>query len=341
MKKFRRLSPCVTLLAGALLFSPLAFAQTKPKPKPKPKPAAKPAVQGAAPMKGQYGQPNVLYTVGKAEPLNYALKSIEYSLSPINVGGRVYSANGKQKLVNARFLVSNPSKGERTLWDGSQRITLVSTGGQNFDGGSIGVPNSNKPQNVSLKPGQRAEFFVPFVVNGDAVIDRIIVQHAPNEPVLRLRVANFIKKLPAFFAPDGVKTKETLTGATGVWYPGTFLSHRFDGWQKLETVDGNAADEGHEWVAARVSVKNVSGNTHGIYGGNIRGQLVDADGEIVEKNRLIRASSEADASPELKAGQEYAYRIVFMVPTNLEVKTLRLGDFVEGESRVYEFPYNP
>ena len=87
---------CIALVGAFILASPsitveLAHAQAKKKPaakkpaakKPAPKKAGGPVVLGTTQLPGEFGKLGTTYTIGKRNPINFTLKSADYSVIPI------------------------------------------------------------------------------------------------------------------------------------------------------------------------------------------------------------------------------------------------------------------
>src|ERR687890_139687 len=86
----------LTYLCGAALAAPAKKpAAKKPAPTAAKKPAAGgPIVLGTTQLPGDFGQLGTTYTIGKDTPINFTLRSAEYTVAPFVLGNNVWVPGG-------------------------------------------------------------------------------------------------------------------------------------------------------------------------------------------------------------------------------------------------------
>ena len=87
-------------------------ATVKPATKPKANPNS-PVLLGTTQLPGDFGQLGTTYTVGKSDPVNFTLKSAEYSITPLMVGNSIWVPKADQKLLVLHYTIHNPLKREQ------------------------------------------------------------------------------------------------------------------------------------------------------------------------------------------------------------------------------------
>src|SRR4051794_31520218 len=100
MKKQFALTVLLVLGSGA--------AHAQPGKKAALKPQTERGVRGVTPLVGDVGQLGVTYTLPDS-PWNFTLKSAEFSIGRVIIGGTVYAPQADQKLLVLRYTVQNSS----------------------------------------------------------------------------------------------------------------------------------------------------------------------------------------------------------------------------------------
>src|SRR5689334_6242046 len=112
----------VSLIAGLSLVAGLALApapvgaqtsKTKPA-KPAAKPSGGPVVLGTKQLPGDFGQFGTTYTIGKTRPVNFTLRSAEYTTTPFYVGNNTWVPKADEKLLVLHYTVHNPVAREQS-----------------------------------------------------------------------------------------------------------------------------------------------------------------------------------------------------------------------------------
>ena len=162
----------LALLCAAAAANP-AFARNK-KPATKPgkpvKPAGGPVVLGTTQLPGDFGKLGTTYTIGAREPINFTLKTAEYSVTPFTVCNNTYVPKGDEKLLVLHYTVHNPVPREQSYhWSGI-RFTAVDARDTNHDYiQAVAREGENQPLSISLKPAQKLEVVDAILVPAEGV----------------------------------------------------------------------------------------------------------------------------------------------------------------------------
>src|SRR5258708_682074 len=82
-------------------------------------------VQGTAPLAGDEGKIGTTYTIGQSRPLNFTLKSAEFTVRRINIGQHSYLPAGREKLLCLTYTVQNPNSTDELYDYSSLRFSAV------------------------------------------------------------------------------------------------------------------------------------------------------------------------------------------------------------------------
>lgn len=301
-------------------------------------------VAGTAQMAGGEGVLGKTYTLGKQSPLNFTLKSAEYSVARVSMGNDIYAPKADEKLLILRFTVQNPQKNEQNLSYSSFKFTAVDAKDVNHTFDSyFAREGTNDILSIALKPAQKIEVYAVWPVAAAGAIPKLIVERESGAPVLRYDLRDKVKPLAAPIADpadsSGVSALNEVPVTAGTYYPLKYYD------LKLESVafsndkmDNRPPAEGKRYLVATFSLKNSLGaNTQprSYSYSNFKFVLKDSDGE---KNNfdgyLLKASRDEHANGELKSGEEYRFRVFFEVPQNTTGQTLYAS---EEDSRTYAF----
>ena len=320
--------------------STVGYAKTEPaaKPAPKTQPAPKPAIQGADPMAGENAQLGTTYTFGKPAPLNFALVSAHYSLERVNIQEDSHAPAADQKLLVLQYSVHNPNKEEFTYDWGTIDFTVVDANGNNHEyAGQVGDPATKKNLSITLKPAQKTAAYTVIKVPGKGAMPKLIVKY--GDAVLRYDLRGKVAPLTAPYADPVEKTGVTalaeVPAETGKFYP-------LLGWDaklvKTEIVPGPLGDaeagEDKRFLVATVVLKNAAASAAAYDTGVFTAELQGSDGEKTPFGRFFKTLRHEDAGGELKPGEEYTARFLFVIPKDVTGKKLSLS---QPESRVYTY----
>lgn len=306
--------------------------------------AAQTQVAGTTQLAGGEGEFGKTYTLGKTSPLNFTLRSAEYTVSRVTVGTSVYAPEASEKLLVLHYTVQNPNQRDIGVsWD-SFKFTVVDAKDVNhvFDN-YVAREGTTENYDVRLKPAQKVDLVAAWAVPASGVIPKLIVERERSAPVLRYDLRGKVKSLPAPFAdpsdPTGATALEVVPAKAGTYYPMQKFDMRLESVSySSEPMNKQAPAEGKQYLIATLSIKNACGPTAREANFNydsFKFELKDADGEKQEfDGYLIKAARDERADGKLKPGEEYRFRIYFELPQEVKGQTLYAA---EGESRVYAF----
>ena len=194
--------------------------------------------------------------------------------------------------------------------------------------------------------------------SGSTIANRQLLLRGKMEEVLRYYVAGATKeeagevgdaKNVIAVLPDNVKDSADKSGAValpegkgtlGVYVPSGSFALRLDGlaYTNEPTVDGAAPEEGKKFVVVSVTAKNITHQTLSMFdvkGGDFpHHEITDSDNEAVKPLAYRKMKRDEDPEREMKPGDEYSFRIIFVLPKDATAKKLILG---AGSSRKWTF----
>ncbi len=306
--------------------------------------AAQTEVAGTAQLAGGEGELGKTYTLGKNNPINFTLRSAEYTVSRVTVGSHVYAPNAGEKLLVLHYTVQNPTKREQGIDYSSFKFTAVDAKDVNqLFNNYIAREGSSEIYQAQLKPAQKIDLIAAWAVPAAGPIPKLIVERESGAPVLRYDLRGKAKPLVAPFADpadsSGATALQEVSAAAGTYYPLKTFDMRLESVSfSSDPIDKKAPAEGKRYLVATLSIKNASGPTAreaGYSYSNFKFDLKDADGEKTNFNGyLMKAGRDEHADGSLKPGEEYKFRVYFELPQNLSGQTLYAS---EGDSRTYAF----
>lgn len=353
----------ITLVAASLVHAPSAAGAS---PRSGGQTAAqKNQTKGQGQLAGASGQFGTIYSL--QNQFNFAILGARYTLEPF-VAYAPVAANTTSKVVVLDLSFKNVSKSDNFL-NPEGLITLVDEKGQLYPMGSLALKSKAETEaSFNLKPGQglgQVELKDPLqigaMIPGKVRIVKIIVNQGrlanKAEKVLRFYVAgatkeeagevgnpkNVISPLPMEVRDpadkSGAVALDEGKGTIGTFVPSGSFGLRLDSLAfSTEMVNGNPPDEGKRFAVATVTAKNLSHVTLSMFditgGDSPMHEITDSDGEKGKPVAYRKAKRDEDAEHEFKAGDEYSFRIVFVVPKDATVKKLILGT---GSSRKWAY----
>jgi hypothetical protein len=334
------------LLLGVLGAAPVA-AQTK-KPAAK-KPVAKPAaakaggpiVLGTTQLPGDFGKVGTTYTIGKTEPINFTLRSAEYSATPFTIDGNTWVPRADQKLLVLHFTVHNPLPREQSLSWSSLRFTAVDAQDKNQEMiDALGRDGTRENLSLRLKPAQKIDAVAAILVPAEGVVPKLIVEREKGAPVVRFDLRGKVAPLPAPIADtadaSGATARKEVPALPGTFYATGVFDTRLD---EVAYVKGpllnREAGAGKRYFTAVLTLKNRTNRPQTYYWGYFLADLKDADGEKSGfAQALLKATRDEANSGEVAPGEEARIRYFFPVPDSVTGKTLRFAEGKQIDARV-------
>jgi hypothetical protein len=301
--------------------------------------------QGTTQLAGGQGEIGKTYTLGKNSPINFTLKSAEFSVLRYTLQD-LYAPKFNQKMLVLRFTIQNPNKADLNVYYGSLGFTAVDDKDQNvkFDGYWSREGESTRLDS-GLKPAQKIEVIAVAAVPANAKIPKLIVQRGDETPVVRYDLSGKIKPLVAPFAdpadPSGSTALEVVPAKAGTYYPMGALDMKLEGTAfSNEKIDDKTPAEGKRFLIATFAVKNAAvGQDINVSYGRFGIELTDAEGSTKKfDGYIIKPSRDEKQDMDLKPGAESKFRAYFELPNDLSGKTISIREQgIAGLSRAYAF----
>lgn len=301
--------------------------------------------QGTTQLAGGAGEIGKTYTMGKRSPLNFTLRSAEFSVTRQTLK-EVYAPKGNEKLLILRFTVQNPQKNDVGLDYGSFVLMVVDDQDVNVKFDSyFARDGQNDDLSIQLKPAQKIDVYAVGVVAAKAKIPKLIVQRSSESgaPVVRYDLSNKVKPLAAPFADpadsSGSTALEVVPGVAGTYFPAGIFDVKLENTIfSTDKMDTKAPAEGKRYLIATFSIRNGAALTEQSFDyGRFKFELTDAEGSRQTFNGwLIKLSRDEHAEGKLKPGEEAKFRVYFELPSDLAAKTVTVQE-TGGPSRTYSF----
>jgi hypothetical protein len=303
------------------------------------------AVSSATALVGGAGELGKTYTIGTRDPLNFTLKSAEFSVKRLQIGSSKFAPDVSEKLLILHFTVQNPQKKDLEFSTFNLRFTAVDSKDVNFSPEPYGSPYVARegefvPLKVRLKPTQKIDAYAVLTISSAGVIPKLIVQSSSNNdqaPVVRYDLKDKVKALPAPYNdpsdPSGATALPSINAKPGEFVPMRFSSLRLDGASFAETFNQRAAGTGKRWLIVTMTIKNdVPTGTANLDVGDCSFGVVltasDNEADTVQRCGLAiyKGGREERLRLEVTPGNESALRLVFEVPSDVTGKSLAITE---------------
>lgn len=335
---FLILSTVSILPAVAGAAAPAAKKPVAKKPAPATK-AGGPVVLGTKQLPGDFGQFGTTYTLGKDEPLNFTLKSAEYSISRVNLGTNSWVPGSGQKVLVLHYTVQNPNPQEARYYWADLKFTAVGKDDKNYEYLQVaGREGTTDSVEINLKPAQKLEVWGAILVPAEGVVPKLIVERQEGCPVVRYDLRGKVKGLAAPFVEasdaDAATVAKQVTLKPGEVAPiGVFDAKLESVAYTTEALGGTALEKGQRFLAATFTLKNSTGDARRYYWGDFEAEVRDADGEKAPfVQQLLKASRNETAEGDLPPGEEYRVRFLFVLPEKVDGKTIILKEGKQVDS---------
>ncbi|MFC4453922.1 hypothetical protein [Deinococcus sonorensis] len=294
---------------------------------------AQPVVQGTRQLDGQNARVGQTFTVGKGSPLNFTLRSAEYSAGRLVIGGNVYYPKADEKLLILHYTVQNPQKSTARYYWADLTFTAVDAQDRNHEFiQAVAREGTTEKLELELKPAQKVDVVTAILVPASGPVPKLIVQRESGAPVLRYDLRTQARPLPAPFA-DGADSSGTtalpqVRAANGKFVVMKWYDVRLDDAKfTTEALGGQAPGAGKRYLTAIFTLKNNLGRDTSFSWSDLKATLKDADGERVEYNQtLLKASRDEKAGGPLAKGDEARVRFYFELPADVAGDSLMLTD---------------
>lgn len=319
---------------------------------------AKNAVKGQGQLVGQNGQFGVVYSLQQG--FNFTVLSARYDVIPFPALNGAVTVKTQEKLLIMDIAIKNVKTADN-FFATDDLFTAVDTKGGLFPHGAVSLASKgNAITDLTLRPGQgfgqpelKDPLRVAFSIPAKSRIVKIMVNQGRvgrnDEKVIRYYVAgatkaeageagdpkNVIAPLPETVRDtsdaSGAIALDEGKGTPGAYLPSGGFALRLDSfaYSTEALVDGNAPEEGKRYAVVTITAKSliedpltmfeVQGGDDPLY------MITDSDGERTKPTAYRKAKPDEEPEHEFKKGDEYAFRVVFTLPTEATAKTLVLG----------------
>lgn len=328
---------------------------------------AGPPTKGQGQMAGGDARFGVIYTL--KNDINFVIYSASYTLEPLScyMDGVAPKADEKLLILNVAFKNAAPTD---TYLNMDRMFTAVDTTGQLYGSFDLEQDSLGKKGFMStLRPGQgigqpelKDGLHIAFRIPGKARIVKIMVNTSrklvkPEEKVFRYYIAgatkaeagadgdpkNVIARLPGNAADpsdsSGAVALEEGKGVVGQELPSDRFHLKLNSVASTtDPITGQAPPNEKKYVVLNVTAKmqvDTRSTMFTVAGGDFpTWQITDTDGERYKPMYYIKASSKEPADHQFDRGDEYTFRVVFVVPKAVQFKKLVIG---AGASRKWAF----
>ncbi len=280
-----------------------------------------------------------MYTLGKDNPLNFTLRTVEYSVVRQTLRN-TYIPKANEKLVILRFSVQNPQKREFNFTYSDIKMTLIDSKDRNYFVDSYAARDGETQElSVNLKPAQKVDVYMVQAVPADVSIPKMIVQSGRDSSasVLRYDLRQQIVGLKAPFGDtSGFRALERIVAKLNATYPMGYFDGALESFKfSTESMNKRPPAEGKQYLIATFKINNAVKSEHNFDYGSFKFDLTDEDGSSQTfDGYLIRMNRDERAEGKLAPGGETRFRIYLEVSKGAKLKTLSMA---EGESRAYLF----
>jgi hypothetical protein len=344
MKQTLLLVLVVILMFGG---SDVISAQTK-------KPGGNPAAQGkgaivlgTTQMPGDFGKFGQTYTMGKYEPVNFTLKSAEYSIGSYGVEPNKWVPSADQKLLILHYTIHNPLPKEQVYDWSYMKFTVVDAKDKNTDAiQAVAREGTVESGRITLKPAQKAEVMSAIIVPAEGVVPKLIVEREKGQPVVRFDLRGKVTPLPSHCADptdsSGATVRKEVEAKQGSSYLLGGIEARLESvTYSKEPLGEIELPAGKQNVSAVFTIKNPGKRSENYSWSVFSAILRDSDGEKVPYNQwLLKGSRNERAQGVLEPGEEARVRFFFEIPEKVTGKALLLkeGNYVGiANARVFAF----
>lgn len=310
-------------------------------------PATGPIVLGTTQLPGDFGKLATTYTIGKRKPINFTLKSAEYTIEPLTIGNDTYVPKGNEKLLLLHYTIHNPLPEEQGYDWSAMQFTAVDAKDVNHKFiQKVAREGTTEPLIVSLKPAQKIDVVAAILVPAEGVVPKLIVERERDAPIIRYDLRGQAKTLPALATDTadttGATARKEVSVPAGTFVPLGVFDARLDAVSyTTEPLVKNTPPKGSRFVVATFTLKNRTMKPQSYYWGYFNADLRDADGEKVKYTQtLLKATRDERAQGELSPGEETRIRLYFPVPEKVDGKTISLSEGKQvslRDARVFAF----
>ena len=314
-------------------------------------------VKGTQQMAGGQGLFGQTYTLAASDgwgPINFTIKSVEYSVARVCMApDDMYAPKAGEKLMIIHYRVKNPNSDD-FYFNCRSLFQTVDTNDSTLDSfGESRRESESQTIGVSLKPGQGIDDLMTYaVVNAKGPIPKLILKlgrPGASDQVTRFALGtapNTVAKIPAPYAdpadPTGATALSNIAASIGTTYIAGFFDMSLDSAVLAPGPFGDTtADNGKKFLVATVTITNKAIGQ--IYVSDIiGGTVVTSDDDKITDHVILKAKrDEPFEGKQMQAGDTATFRLLFQVPSDATVKSLGLYELEDNSgTRSHELDYD-
>jgi hypothetical protein len=334
---------CTALLAVPLVCFSLFLALPTMAQKSSPKPPTKPslAVKGTSQLPGEWCSLGKTYTFGQGDnAINLTLKSAVYRLEPLQIGRRLVVPKASEKMLVLRYTLQNPNPRDyKVSWATPMSYGWIAVDSKNTNHtapADAGMEPSGAELDMLLKPGQKVECIRCLLVPAEASVPKLMVQPASG-PVARYDLTKFATPLP-----EAQRDTTDITGFTPTaLLQGTAGKPFLNGFQELtllaaERTDApfafdsqtrQMADQKRDLYVISFALKYNGSEASSGWLSDIKAFVTNEDGDRIEQRGYFAhiRRDETFQGTVPPRGDEVRFRLYFIVPKGVPIKTVEIG----------------
>jgi hypothetical protein len=340
----------VSVLVTAVLLVSCAAPASYAAPKPVHKVPAKPGTLGTTQMAGGDGQIGQTYTLTDDNgygPFNFTIKSMEYSVAPINMApGNSCAPKVDEKLLVIHYRIKNPNKDD-FYYSGNPFFQTVDANNETKDAsGNVRRESEHDVIGVQVKPGQGIDDLITYaVVTAKGPLPKVILKYkrvGTHDEVTRFPLgtgANVVKPIPAPYAdpsdPTGATPLAVIPAKIAMPYVAGFFGISLDSVAYAPGPFGDkTADDGKQFLVATVTVTNKTWDK--IYFKDTLAAILktDDDEKTTDYAMLKGKRDEGFDGDEFLPDEPHTIRLLFQIPKDAKAKTLSLAENVDNSGGI-------
>ena len=305
-------------------------------------------VKGTTQLPGPDATIGKTYTIGKADPINFTVRSAEFTVGQTRFGSNLAIPDASEKVLVLHYTLQNPNKYDRNIGWSTLAFTVVDGTNTNCKyTGDVAVEATGLLCNQSLKPGQKVDLYVAFIVPAAGPVPKLMVESG-DRFVLRYNLAPQGKPLKAVVKPlappvadPADKFGSTALGEVpaqlGVFYDVTSWDVKVESMAFSDTdPSGKALAEGARYLHILATVRNATPGNNSIAWSTFSLAMSDQDSYPVPWNqRALAPTRDLSLNINVEKQKEVRLRWTFEVPkgTLPQKVTLKSGQ----DDRAYAY----
>jgi hypothetical protein len=297
--------------------------------------------QGTSQLAGEWGEFGKSYTIGKSSPMNFTLRSAEFTCGRLRFSDAVHYPKANEKLLVLHYTLQNPQSSERGVSWSTFDFTAVDATDTNREYlQEVGIESNQSRLDVYLKPAQKIEVYTAIRVPAKGEVPKLIVKTGDGL-VARYDLRGKVKPLAAPFADpsdaSGFSAYSEVPAQMGTYYPTGVFDIKLDGAAYThDTLYEHEPSEGARFLLLNATIKNQAAGEKNVGWSTFTPKLRTQDGENVDWNQdLLHGTRNELLDANLDPGQEARARYFFDIRGDTAAKTLSIKE--GDDDRVYSF----